>query len=158
MTFTVTHRRDTVAMNSPTATVASPCAARVYMPTVAHRCDVPHPIHAHTRTHTHTRTEIISAQWEPSRRCATVRVGRQRSHHVRPRFAGAHGLPNPRHHAPTRPQANVGQQARGARVAPLTRHKGIAWFLPGAENALMPAGTVASIERLSSREKNFSHL
>jgi hypothetical protein len=41
MKSTVTHRSDTVAMKSGTATVASPYAARTYVPTVPHRGDLP---------------------------------------------------------------------------------------------------------------------
>lgn len=66
---TVTHRRDTVAMKHRTATVGDPCPTRIYAPTVTHRCD---PGQLRACAGAHARAEKSCAQWEPSRRYATV--------------------------------------------------------------------------------------
>jgi hypothetical protein len=57
MTATVAYRCDTVAMNRPTATVASLGGARTYVPTVADRHDLLHLAHARA----HARGNILGA-------------------------------------------------------------------------------------------------
>jgi hypothetical protein len=68
---TVLHRCDTVAMKQRTATVEKCCPTRTYARTVADRCD-PGQSRARTGVCAHARAETFWAQWEPSRRCATV--------------------------------------------------------------------------------------
>jgi len=64
---TATDRHTTVARKSASASVTDPYAITTYELTVTNRRDVPHYL-----TRVRTRAERICAQWELSRRCATV--------------------------------------------------------------------------------------